>query len=109
MRIILAFIFGIFLLAPNSRAGSEYAHFFDIRTHLLLAENYEIAGDQVQDQSTNAANEETDESETWYENLINNTLFWIGVLLPFIFLIIIAFSVKRKIVERNKNDKESKT
>lgn len=45
----------------------------------------------------------------WYQSLINNTLFWIGILLPFIFLIIIAYSVKRRIKERNKKDKDSKT
>lgn len=49
------------------------------------------------------------EEPTWYESLIDNMFFWIGLLLPFILLGIFAYSVKRKIVDRNNRDKDAKT
>ncbi len=49
---------------------------------------------------------ETDDQEdsSWFDNLLNNTLFWVGLILPFIVLGIFAYSVKAKIKKRNDKD-----
>lgn len=40
---------------------------------------------------------------SWYQKLFDNGLFWIGLSLPFIFLLYISLSVKRRI--RNDNSR----
>lgn len=46
-------------------------------------------------------NEKDVEESSWWNDLMSNSMFWIGLLIPFILLIYIAISVKKKIKNQN--------
>ena len=52
---------------------------------------------------------EPDPEPTWYESILNNILFWIGILLPFLILGVFAYSVKKKMKDRERRNRSSKT
>ncbi len=45
--------------------------------------------------------EEKKEESSWWNDLMSNSMFWIGLLIPFILLIYIAISVKKRIKNQN--------
>lgn len=42
-----------------------------------------------------------DDESSWWNDLMSNSMFWIGLLIPFILLIYIAISVKKRIKNQN--------
>ena len=78
------------------------------QSNIILATNSHISSKNIAQQTEgltteNSNNNHESEEESWYEKLLNDNLFWLGILIPFLFMFIVAIQVRQKI-RKNKKD-----
>ena len=62
-----------------------------------LPEGYTGQAKCVQKRKTES---KAEDSSNWYDIFLDSTMFWVGVLFPFLFLAYLAFNVKRRIKKK---------